>query len=80
MRIIQTRLALALSNLPNQATQASIDLETAWNEIDKLLIIATFPEEEATIILSTIPTNEGILEEEAETPTEEESTDSEDDN
>lgn len=60
LRIIQTRLALALSNLPDEPEQASTDLETAWNEIDKLLIIATFPEEEQGVILSTIPISEEV--------------------
>ena len=60
LRIIQTRLALALSNLPDEPEQASTDLETAWNEIDKLLIMATFPEEDTAVFLSSLSTTEPI--------------------
>ncbi len=52
LRIIQTRLALALSNLPDQPEQARKDLETAWSEIDTLLILATFPEEDTAVFLN----------------------------
>ena len=75
LRIIQTRLALALSNLPNDTEQANTDLETAWNEIDKLLIIATFPEEAQSTIMSTIPISDEItLDDEGEGSTEIEAT------
>ena len=67
LRIIQTRLSLALSNLPTEPEQASKDLETAWNELDKLLIIATFPEEAQDVILSTVPTNEENVEDATKT-------------
>ena len=75
LRIIQTRLALALSSLPNDAEQANIDLETAWNEIDKLLIIVTFPEEAQAVIMSTMPiSDESALDDEREGSAEVEAT------
>lgn len=44
LRVIQTRLALAFSNLTDQPQQAVNDLESAWDEMDSLLFTIVFPE------------------------------------
>ena len=44
LRVIQTRLALAFSNLADQPQQAVNDLESAWSEMDNLLFTIVFPD------------------------------------
>lgn len=53
LSIVQTRLALALSNLPETPEQAHNDLDIAWNEIDKMLLLIAFPEGDTAVLLST---------------------------
>ncbi|MFQ5435762.1 MAG: hypothetical protein ACE5FD_12870 [Anaerolineae bacterium] len=43
LRVIQTRLALTLSSLPNSPAAAAQDLETAWSGIDAILTARTLP-------------------------------------
>ena len=57
LSIVQTRLALALSNLPDTPEQANSDLEIAWNEIDQMLLLIAFPEGDAAVLLSAPATS-----------------------
>ena len=38
LEIVQTRLALAAGNLPANPDQAALDLESAWDELDAILV------------------------------------------
>ena len=49
---MQTRLALALSNLPESPDQAINDLEFAWNRVDQMLLLLAFPEEDTAVLLT----------------------------
>ena len=57
LRVIQTRLALALSNLPARPEEANNDLDIAWNEIDQLLLVIAFPDAD-TAVFSTSASEE----------------------
>ena len=52
LSIVQTRLALALSNLPDTPSQAISDLEFAWNRVDQMLLLIAFPDENTAVLFS----------------------------
>ena len=52
LRVIQTRLALAFSNLADQPQQAINDLESAWGEMDNLLFTIVFPDTDVEAIVN----------------------------
>ncbi|NKQ35818.1 MAG: hypothetical protein HF973_09410 [Chloroflexi bacterium] len=54
LRVIQTRLALAFSNLADQPQQAVNDLESAWGEMDSLLFTIVFPDTDVEAIINEV--------------------------
>ncbi|HIP73149.1 MAG TPA: hypothetical protein EYH05_17350 [Anaerolineae bacterium] len=52
LRIIQTRLVLAFSNLADQPQQAINDLESAWSEMDNLLFTIVFPDTDVEAVVN----------------------------
>jgi chromosome segregation ATPase len=52
LRVIQTRLALAFSNLADQPQQAINDLESAWSEMDNLLFTIVFPDTDVEAVVN----------------------------
>lgn len=55
---IRTRVALALDGLPDNPTVAALDLENAWDELDRLLTLRLMPETAAALdeSVTTTPT------------------------
>ncbi len=54
LRLIQTRLALAFSNLGDQPQQAANDLESAWREMDNLLFTIVFPDTDVEAVVNEV--------------------------
>ncbi len=70
LRVIQTRLALTLSSLPDSPTAAAQDLETAWSHIDAILTARVLP---GALLVEETPAAEPAATE-TETPAESEAT------
>lgn len=52
--IVQTRLALAYSNLPDDPTFAARDLESAWDELDRILMARLLPDFEEGLVVEPV--------------------------
>ena len=51
---MQTRLALAYSNLPDDPTFAARDLESAWDELDRILMARLLPDFEEGLVVEPV--------------------------
>ncbi len=69
LRVVQTRLALAFTSLSDAPATAALDLENAWDELDRILTSRLTPELDVEAGIEIVaPESEQVVTEPTPTP------------